>query len=244
MRISRPTKWCSSISVLLLLTCVSASGQTFQAEYLMMEAAYPLINRAEIQAEIGMSDGQRKKLASLQKSFKEKHMALKKAKNEFVKERDGLSMAEQAIAIHRLVEFSKENNASVRKLILDILSPPQRVRFQELLFQYHVSRGNYNLGLSLQGKNLEGPELLQLKEADRVREDEVSAKIAQMEFASRRKMIATELGLAPSAIDEMTGELFDFRRRQYQFPVGSIAGKNPPAKLDFGSASGKRSDSQ
>ena len=201
------------VLIVWLLSLATANGQLPYPypQLLGIEAGYPLANRVEVQEELGMTEEQLGKLSALQAEFREVHLALRAAKKEYLANTIGLPPEEQKQATDALVEFAAKGNRKIRKGVLGLLSSKQKTRFEQILFQYHVSRGDYVIAFALHGKTLGKETRIKLQEAEELRKSKLEELVLQMEAESRREMLSSSLGVPKRSISGMMGAAFDFR---------------------------------
>jgi len=220
VNMNRPTRICS-LGVLVAFTLsLPAAGQLFSPA-LIPEPAIALIRRPGIQEELTLSAGQVEELNRIRDTeFNSFHHELKTLKHEFLQRSIGASRDEQEKNFKHLVEFANEGNRRLRQLVLEVLSVHQRKRFDQILFQYHVSRGHYEIALSLSGIPVD-VDSNRLKEMEKSRRAVVDAQIAQLELETRTAMLGRLWSVSRNRLRRLAGDVFDFKAGETIGPLKS-----------------------
>ena len=96
-------------------------------------------------------------------------------------------------------------------------------RFEQILFQYHLSRGHYKLALAVYDIDINEDVDEELKNNEKTRRAAVDAEIAQLEMVTRLEMLATTLDrVSKVQLKRLTGDVFDFKTGRTIGPISEL----------------------
>ena len=192
------------------LLCISNGGTIAQelpmgwlpSRFLQTDPSLRLISDPHVQADLGISKKQVDEISQLMPSVLDKHEKIEQMKS------DGLKRMrnENVFKVRsELIAEAREINSEIRKNIFLVLGA-KKTRFMEILFQYHLHRGSYELAFDVYGKSIENETAF--NSLRKRLEQDLRKKTSVLQLEVNKRLASSVLG-AESVDSALSNMFFD-----------------------------------